>query len=179
MGLGSHWVRWFPLLHFARKLQTGVQFTKLLFGSPGQKPKSSAIRRQQRKQFSQGRAFWKVLLLVYQLLNELLIRKDFIGFPYGSMVKNLPVKQDREDPLEEEMATYSSILAWRIPWMRSLASYSPRGNKESGTTYSLDHYYQERLRWEPVFISMFYLQLENNCFTMLCWFLPYNGVNQP
>ena len=22
----------------------------------------------------------------------------------------------REDPLEEEMATYSSILAWRIPW---------------------------------------------------------------
>ena len=23
---------------------------------------------------------------------------------------------DLEDPLEEEMATYSSILAWRIPW---------------------------------------------------------------
>ena len=23
----------------------------------------------------------------------------------------------REDPLEEEMATYSSILAWRIPWV--------------------------------------------------------------
>ena len=24
---------------------------------------------------------------------------------------------DREDPLEKEMATHSSILAWRIPWM--------------------------------------------------------------
>ena len=24
---------------------------------------------------------------------------------------------DREDPLEEEMATHSSIPAWRIPWM--------------------------------------------------------------
>ena len=24
---------------------------------------------------------------------------------------------DQEDPLEEEMATHSSILAWRIPWM--------------------------------------------------------------
>ena len=39
------------------------------------------------------------------------------------MVKNLPTMQETrvqslgwEDPLEEEMATYSSILAWRIPW---------------------------------------------------------------
>ena len=40
------------------------------------------------------------------------------------MVKHLPIMQetlvqslDREDLLEEEMATYSSILAWKIPWM--------------------------------------------------------------
>ena len=39
------------------------------------------------------------------------------------MVKNLPVMQEMqvqslgwEDPLEKEMATYSGILAWRIPW---------------------------------------------------------------
>ena len=39
------------------------------------------------------------------------------------MVKNLPAMQEtrvqslgREDPLEKEMATHSSILAWRIPW---------------------------------------------------------------
>ena len=39
------------------------------------------------------------------------------------MVKNLPAMQDTwvqslgwEDPLEKEMATHSSILAWRIPW---------------------------------------------------------------
>ena len=38
-------------------------------------------------------------------------------------VKNLPAKQEacvrflvREDPLEKGEATYSSILAWRIPW---------------------------------------------------------------
>ena len=30
----------------------------------------------------------------------------------------------QEDPLEEEMATYSSILAGRTPWQRSLAGYS-------------------------------------------------------
>ena len=39
------------------------------------------------------------------------------------MVKNPPAVQETrvaslggEDPLEEEMTTYSSILAWRIPW---------------------------------------------------------------
>ena len=39
------------------------------------------------------------------------------------MVKNLPVMQEtrirslgREDSLEKEMATHSSILVWRIPW---------------------------------------------------------------
>ena len=39
-----------------------------------------------------------------------------------------------EDPLEEEMATHSSILAWRIPWTRSLVCYSPWGHKELDTT---------------------------------------------
>ena len=40
------------------------------------------------------------------------------------MVKNHPAKQvtwdpslGREDPLEEEMAAHSSVLAWRNPWM--------------------------------------------------------------
>ena len=47
------------------------------------------------------------------------------GFPYGSSVKNLHETQelqemwvqflDWEDPLEESLATHSSILAWRIP----------------------------------------------------------------
>ena len=37
----------------------------------------------------------------------------------------------QEDPQEEEMATHSSILAWEIPWQRSLACYSPWGRKES------------------------------------------------
>ena len=39
-----------------------------------------------------------------------------------------------EDPLEEEMATHSSILAWRIPWTGSLVGYSPWGHKESDTS---------------------------------------------
>ena len=46
-----------------------------------------------------------------------------MGFPDGSVIKTLLATQVRwvqtlgqEDPLEEEMATYSSILAWEIPW---------------------------------------------------------------
>ena len=46
-----------------------------------------------------------------------------MGFSVAQMVKNVPVMQDtlvqslgQEDTLEKEMATYSSILAWEIPW---------------------------------------------------------------
>ena len=45
------------------------------------------------------------------------------GLPGGSVANNLPAKQEtwvqplgQEDPLEKEMATHSSILAWNIPW---------------------------------------------------------------
>ena len=45
------------------------------------------------------------------------------GFPGGSAVKNPPAMQEtrvqslgQDDPLEEGMATHSSILAWRTPW---------------------------------------------------------------
>ena len=48
-----------------------------------------------------------------------------MSFPGGSVVKNLPANSGDardvvqslawEDPLEKEMATHSSILAWRIP----------------------------------------------------------------
>ena len=44
-----------------------------------------------------------------------------------------------EDPLEEEMATHSSILAWAIHGQRSLADYSPWGRKESDTNERLNN----------------------------------------
>ena len=43
----------------------------------------------------------------------------------------------REDPLEEEMATHSNILAWKIPWTEEPVGYSPWGCKESDTTEQL------------------------------------------
>ena len=57
------------------------------------------------------------------------------------MVKNPPVIQEswvqslgREDPLEKEMATHSSILAWRIPWTASMAGYNPWGHEDLDMT---------------------------------------------
>ena len=43
----------------------------------------------------------------------------------------------REDPLEKEMATHSSILAWRIPWMEEPGRLQSTGRKESDTTERL------------------------------------------
>ena len=45
---------------------------------------------------------------------------------------------DGEDPLEEEMPTYSGILAWRVPEERSLAGYSPRSRYELDMTEQLN-----------------------------------------
>ena len=42
-----------------------------------------------------------------------------------------------EDPLDKEMATHSSILAWEIHGQRSLVGYSPWGHKELDLTKQL------------------------------------------
>ena len=67
-----------------------------------------------------------------------------LGFLVAQMVKNLPAMQEtqvrswgQEDPLEKEMATYSSILAGEFHGQRSLVGYSPLGRKESDTTQGL------------------------------------------
>ena len=43
----------------------------------------------------------------------------------------------REDLLKKEMATHSSTLAWKIPWMVEPVGYNPWGHKESDTTEQL------------------------------------------
>ena len=49
-----------------------------------------------------------------------------------------------EDPLEKEMATHSSTLAWKIPWTEELgAGYCPWGRKESGMTKRLHFHFRK------------------------------------
>ena len=62
------------------------------------------------------------------------------GFPGGSqMLKNLLAIQETwvqflggKDPLEKEMATHSSILAWRIPWTEESGGIQSMGSQRVG-----------------------------------------------
>ena len=51
-----------------------------------------------------------------------------------AMQENWVTSLSWEDPLEKGMATHSSILAWRIPWIGEPVGYSPWGRKELDTT---------------------------------------------
>ena len=58
-------------------------------------------------------------------------------------VKNLPAMQetqvhslDREDPLEKEMATHSSIFAWEIPWTEEPGGLQSIGSQRVGHDWS-------------------------------------------
>ena len=65
-----------------------------------------------------------------------------MGFPSGSVVKNPPAMQEmqetsvqslgQEDPLEEGMATHSSILAWEIPWTQEPGGLQSMGSQRVG-----------------------------------------------
>ena len=48
----------------------------------------------------------------------------------------------REDPPKKEMATHSSILAWRIPWTEELGGLRSMGHKESDMTEQLHFQFQ-------------------------------------
>ena len=63
------------------------------------------------------------------------------GSLVAQLVKNLPAVQETqiwplgwEDPLEKEMATHSSILAWKIPWIENPGGLQSMGSQELGTT---------------------------------------------
>ena len=78
----------------------------------------------------------RILDIVWKALRRLL------GFPGGSDGKESACNAGdpgsipgREDPVEKGMATHSSILAWRIPWQRSLVGYRP-WVAQSGTQLS-------------------------------------------
>ena len=57
---------------------------------------------------------------------------------------------DKEEPLEMEIVTQSSIVAWEIPWTEEPGGlYSPWGRKESDTTEWLsNHSNKTVLNWE-------------------------------
>ena len=72
------------------------------------------------------------------------------GFPGGSGVKNLPATQETqqekqirslgwEDALEQEMATHSSTLAWKIPWTEKPGRLQSIGSERLGHYWATEH----------------------------------------
>ena len=67
---------------------------------------------------------------------------SFVGFPEGSTDKESTCDEetqetqvqslDQKDPLEEEMATPSSILAWKIPWTEEPCGLQSMGSQRVG-----------------------------------------------
>ena len=63
----------------------------------------------------------------------------YFRLPWAQFVKNLPAMQETqvqslgwEDPMEKEMVTLSSILAWRIPWTEKAGGLHSMGSQRAG-----------------------------------------------
>ena len=81
---------------------------------------------------------WTIrLFFIFLGLFLIIIRSSLIA----QLVKNLPAMQEtpvrflgQEDPLEKDMATHSSILAWSIPWTEEPCRLQSMGSQESDMT---------------------------------------------
>ena len=83
-------------------------------------------------------------------------RLTYISDYVAQTVKNLPAMQEtqvqspgQEDPLEKGMATYSSILAWRIPWTEEPGGLQSMGLQESDMTERL---YNNKVHIQIIFL---------------------------
>ena len=73
--------------------------------------------------------------------NNVINRQYSLHALLAQLVKNQPAMQEtlvqslgQEDPLEKEMATHSSILAWKIPWAEEPGRLQSMESQESDTT---------------------------------------------
>ena len=71
-------------------------------------------------------------------------------------VKRLPAMREtrvrslgQEDPLEKDMATHSSIFAWKIPWMEEPGGLQSMGVAESDTTEQLHFHFSSVIQSCP------------------------------
>ena len=88
---------------------------------------------------------WKNIRILYLLTLNINIHDTqlqvFVASLKAQSVKNLLAMQEtqvqflgQEDPMEKEMATHSSILAWRISWTEEPGRLQSMGSQESNMT---------------------------------------------
>ena len=97
----------------------------------------------------------------------------------------------REDPLEKELATHSSILAWRLPWTEGPGRLQSTGSQESDTTERLNHHHWGRrqkqgnekcslrppMDYEKIIdtegiLLMVIIEKNYGCTIIVCWRVP-------
>ena len=113
----------------------------------------------------------------------------------GAFLKTLPVKNlfairncriyrflGREDPLEEGMATHSSVLAWRIPWteepggLQSMESQSLRHDWVTNThTHAPGYPYILMEKESSIFLSLYWSSSPHPTWQPNLWFLYFSA----
>ena len=85
--------------------------------------------------------YWSQEPFLINIIIPCVIMSSLRASLIAQLVNHLPAMQetqvrflDREDPLEKEMATHSSVLAWRIPWTEEPGRLQSMGLQESDTT---------------------------------------------
>ena len=103
------------------------------------------------------------------------------GFPDGSVVKNLPVRQATrvqslcwKDLLEKEMATHFSVLAWKIPWTEEPGRLQSMGSQRVGHDWLHFHFHfrenvTKRNKWTIFYPSVMKYNL---CLLHIPWGFP-------
>ena len=83
-------------------------------------------------------AYLRLLIFLLEILISAYLPKSSL---VAHLVKSLPAMQETwvqslgcEDPLEKEMASQSSTLAWKIPWTEEPGRLQSMGSQESDTT---------------------------------------------
>ena len=100
--------------------------------------------------------------------------KSTLFFAFHSLVaqriKHLPAMWEArvqslgwEDPLEKEVATHSSILAWRIPWTEEPGRLQSTSRKELDTTERLHFHFNQMNRFPSILFAESNTWLENPC----------------
>ena len=102
-------------------------------------------------------------------------------------VKSLPAIPEtqaqslgQEDPLEKEMATHSSILAWRFHIQKSLVGYSPWGHKELDMTEWLTLSLSRKFSWIlffKIFIWLLWVLVAAHGLSCCCGIYHNQGLN--
>ena len=102
-------------------------------------------------------------------------------------VKNPPAMQetqvqslDWEDPLEKEMATHSSILAWRIPWTEQPGRPQSMQSQRVSHDWVTDTFFFLFVNYLLNFLLSFVLNFKNTCSLLLnnlCGFFVFSGLD--